>query len=180
MRAGEDRVETVQGRIETPYECFLPVTYIEDADERMMIYKRLAGTGKYEAIDAIEEELIDRFGPLPEPARYLMDLTRVKFLASGLGVVLVQIRAAGHRSATPEALRQAAEVPRDPSTAPRSVPELGMPRTVSSASPTGWGRAVEPRSWSLPREKRSHRSNVDDLWKLLGHVCCSSQGRPLA
>jgi hypothetical protein len=121
VRDGDEHVEPVPCRIETPYECFLPVTYIDDADERMMIYKRLAGAGKPEALDPIEEELVDRFGALPDPARYLIDLTRVKKLASGLGIALVQIREKG-RKAQSEALAQAAEVPNVPSRAPRSVP----------------------------------------------------------
>jgi len=148
MRAGEEHVEIVPCRIETPYECFLPVTYIDDADERMMIYKRLAGTAKTEVIDAIEEELVDRFGALPTPARYLLDLTRVKLLAGGLGVALVQIREKGFRSHIPEALQQAAEVPRELSSAPRSVPRAShgsnrLKRIAAQMGPVGGTSTLE-------------------------------------
>jgi transcription-repair coupling factor (superfamily II helicase) len=37
--------------------------------ERLSLYKRLANCEKADAIDAMQEELIDRFGKLPDAAK---------------------------------------------------------------------------------------------------------------
>jgi transcription-repair coupling factor (superfamily II helicase) len=79
-------------KIESPYAYYMPDTYIEDADERMMIYKRMAKLSSIEALESIEAELIDRFGEPPGPARYLLDLTAIKVLAGLQGIALVRFR----------------------------------------------------------------------------------------
>src|SRR4029077_2059829 len=49
----------------------LPATYCSDVHERLSLYKRLADAVSLEGLDALQEELIDRFGDLPEAARVL-------------------------------------------------------------------------------------------------------------
>jgi len=64
----------------------LPEDYCSDIHERLVLYKRLATADEAEAIDAIIEELVDRFGPLPEPARALVESHRLRLAAKPLGV----------------------------------------------------------------------------------------------
>jgi transcription-repair coupling factor (superfamily II helicase) len=113
--------EPPQCRVESPYDCFIPAEYIADPDERMMIYKRLAGMTEPEDVGAMNDELADRFGPAPSAVRNLLDLTQVKLLASSMGVVSVQIREPGRRAPLPEALKRAADVPRRPAPVPPGV-----------------------------------------------------------
>ena len=49
----------------------LPERYCSDVHERLVLYKRLAHAETTEELDALHEELIDRFGLLPEPAKVL-------------------------------------------------------------------------------------------------------------
>ena len=49
--------------------ALLPATYCSDVQERLSLYKRLADTETREQLDLLREELVDRFGELPEPAR---------------------------------------------------------------------------------------------------------------
>jgi transcription-repair coupling factor (superfamily II helicase) len=79
-------------RVEAPYNCYIPDRYVPDADERMMIYKRIAHMTEPEAAAALEEELRDRFGEPPLPAMNLVNLARVKLDAQALGIVMVQMR----------------------------------------------------------------------------------------
>ncbi|MEO8485694.1 MAG: transcription-repair coupling factor [Betaproteobacteria bacterium] len=64
----------------------LPEQYCSDIHERLVLYKRLATAENPEGVDAIVEELVDRFGPLPEPAHALVASHRLRLSAKPLGV----------------------------------------------------------------------------------------------
>jgi transcription-repair coupling factor (superfamily II helicase) len=67
----------------------LPATYCSDVHERLSLYKRLADAASLEGLDALQEELIDRFGDLPEAARALIECHRVRIAARPLGVTRI-------------------------------------------------------------------------------------------
>src|SRR3954470_24402767 len=69
--------------------ALLPDTYCSDVHERLNIYKRLADGQSREELEALQEELVDRFGPLPDPARALMHCHEVRLAARPLGVLRV-------------------------------------------------------------------------------------------
>ncbi len=71
----------MESRIEMKGEAFLPPDYVEVASDRVDIYKRLIEAKTMPAIDDLEREVLDRFGPLPEAARNLLDYVRIKMLA---------------------------------------------------------------------------------------------------
>ena len=60
--------------------------YCSDVHERLVLYKRLANCETTDELDALHEELVDRFGPLPEPARALLACHRLRILGKPLGV----------------------------------------------------------------------------------------------
>jgi transcription-repair coupling factor (superfamily II helicase) len=69
--------------------ALLPDSYCSDVHERLSLYKRLADTESQDALDLLREELVDRFGELPEAARALLDCHRVRITARPLGVARV-------------------------------------------------------------------------------------------
>jgi transcription-repair coupling factor (superfamily II helicase) len=69
--------------------ALLPATYCSDVHERLSLYKRLADADTPESLDLLREELVDRFGELPEPARALIECHRVRIAARPLGVARV-------------------------------------------------------------------------------------------
>jgi transcription-repair coupling factor (superfamily II helicase) len=69
--------------------ALLPAAYCSDVHERLSIYKRLADAESREALDSLREELVDRFGELPEPARALLACHQVRLAARPLGVARV-------------------------------------------------------------------------------------------
>jgi len=69
--------------------ALLPATYCSDVHERLTLYKRLADAGSLETLEALQEELVDRFGQLPEAARALIECHRVRIVARPLGVARV-------------------------------------------------------------------------------------------
>ncbi|HXV14406.1 MAG TPA: transcription-repair coupling factor [Candidatus Krumholzibacteria bacterium] len=94
---GEAHEEAPPCRVEAPYSCYLPDRYVSDADERMLLYKRIARMADPDEAVALGDELRDRFGEPPPPAQMLIDLAHIKLEASRLGVVMVHLRDPGHR-----------------------------------------------------------------------------------
>ena len=72
--------------------CFLPHEYIGDGRLRIEFYRRIAQAVSAEEINALRQELRDRFGPLATAAELLLQLTVLKLLAGELGVALVETR----------------------------------------------------------------------------------------
>jgi transcription-repair coupling factor (superfamily II helicase) len=64
----------------------LPEAYCNDVHERLVLYKRLASCETAAEIDAVQEELVDRFGPTPEPAQALLACHRLRLVARPKGV----------------------------------------------------------------------------------------------
>src|SRR6187551_335961 len=69
---GETHEEIPPCRVETPYSCYLPDRYVADADERMLLYKRIARMTHPDEAIALSDELRDRFGDPPPPAQMLL------------------------------------------------------------------------------------------------------------
>jgi len=75
--------------------ALLPETYVPDVHLRLVLYKRIASAADSQALDDLVAELTDRFGPLPEPARCLMRVARLKSRAAPLGIRKIDASAAG-------------------------------------------------------------------------------------
>ena len=58
----------------------IPETYVPDLDLRLGLYRRLSLIEKRADIDAFAAELADRFGPLPEEVKHLMEVVEIKGL----------------------------------------------------------------------------------------------------
>jgi transcription-repair coupling factor (superfamily II helicase) len=78
---------TTEINLHTP--ALLPSNYVADVHERLVIYKRLANCEDEEALTRLREEMIDRFGPLPEQTRALLETHRLRILGKPLGVARI-------------------------------------------------------------------------------------------
>jgi transcription-repair coupling factor (superfamily II helicase) len=78
--------------VELTLDAYLPPEYVMDEVERVDLYRRASGTASLAEVDDLAEELADRFGELPEPARNLLGLSRVKLLAREAGATSVTYR----------------------------------------------------------------------------------------
>ncbi|MBN8808280.1 MAG: DEAD/DEAH box helicase [Sphingomonas sp.] len=72
----------------------LPVEWIPDTDIRLSLYVRLARMTGVADIDAFEDELADRFGPLPPPAEALVARARIRSAARLVGIARIDAGAA--------------------------------------------------------------------------------------
>ncbi len=69
--------------------ALLPDAYCGDVHMRLSLYKRLATAQKPEHIDALLEEITDRFGKLPPQGQTLFDVHRLRVLAKPYGVTKI-------------------------------------------------------------------------------------------
>ena len=69
--------------------ALLPSDYCGDVHLRLSFYKKLASAKKTDQIDALLEEIIDRFGKLPPQAQTLIDVHRLRVIAKPYGVAKV-------------------------------------------------------------------------------------------
>ena len=73
-------------KVELPITAHLPVEYLPAERLRLDLYRRMADAAQASDLDAIVEELVDRFGQLPEPANTLIDVARLRVRAKELGL----------------------------------------------------------------------------------------------
>ncbi|HMH19834.1 MAG TPA: transcription-repair coupling factor [Burkholderiales bacterium] len=71
------------------FPALLPASYCGDVHERLVLYKRFANCDSAERVEAMQEELVDRFGDLPPAARALIESHRLRILGRALGVARV-------------------------------------------------------------------------------------------
>ncbi len=82
---------TTEINLHTP--ALLPDEYCGDIHQRLVLYKRLANCTTAEELDDMYQELIDRFGLLPPPAKTLLDCHRLRIAAKPLGIIKVDASA---------------------------------------------------------------------------------------
>ena len=83
MRLGEDNADLVDEwspQINIGAAVLIPEEYVTDLNVRMSLYRRLAGVEDRAEIDQFAAELIDRFGPLPDEVKQLLDIVAIKRL----------------------------------------------------------------------------------------------------
>ena len=73
-------------QIDTDFELLYPDEYINNISERLNLYNELGTIKDEDALLAYEMKLIDRFGPLPEEAKALLNSIRIKWIATHMGI----------------------------------------------------------------------------------------------
>lgn len=73
-------------QIDTDLPLSLPNTYVENISERINLYRELDGLKTEQTLVDYEERLTDRFGAMPEEALELMQVVRLKWVCSRLGI----------------------------------------------------------------------------------------------
>ncbi|MFJ6023090.1 DEAD/DEAH box helicase [Brevundimonas sp. NPDC092305] len=86
---GEADPEALRPKLNLPVRGSLPEDYIPDPVVRINLYARLAQLTTADGIDALHEEIEDRFGPLPDAAEALVGSARLTALAVAAGVTEV-------------------------------------------------------------------------------------------
>ena len=78
---GQEVLPEIQTRIDLKVSVKIPPDYVPEENQRLSVYKRISSLKLDSEMDALREELEDRYGPLPEEVERLLDYMRVRRLA---------------------------------------------------------------------------------------------------
>ncbi|TGE34134.1 transcription-repair coupling factor [Desulfosporosinus sp. Sb-LF] len=87
---GEKVEEVIEPSIELQVDAFLPNSYVADGQIKASLYQRLAMVGDEEQLGEMVDELVDRFGTPTREVEHLIEIIRIKLLASSLKVEQIQ------------------------------------------------------------------------------------------
>jgi transcription-repair coupling factor (superfamily II helicase) len=77
--------------LDLPLKAYIPEEYVSDVETRLSLYQRLSRVDKPEQIEAIKDELNDRFGALPLEVKNLLYALKIKLLATRAGIESISI-----------------------------------------------------------------------------------------
>jgi len=72
--------------IDLQISALIPSDYLDDVNTRLIFYKRIASAKNNAALRDLQEEMIDRYGLLPEATKNLCKITELRFMAEKLGI----------------------------------------------------------------------------------------------
>ena len=75
--------------------ALLPEDYLPDVHLRLIHYKRIANAADAEALEELQIELVDRFGPLPPAAKNLFRIARIKLRAAAMRIRKIEANSTG-------------------------------------------------------------------------------------
>ncbi|MDO4240872.1 TRCF domain-containing protein, partial [Micrococcus sp.] len=88
---GEEDTGPAEVKVELPVNAHLPHDYVPGERLRLEMYRSLATATDDAAVDAVVEEMQDRYGPLPEPVQALVAVARFRNRARAAGVTEVML-----------------------------------------------------------------------------------------
>ncbi|MBM7569333.1 transcription-repair coupling factor [Paenibacillus sacheonensis] len=84
--AVEEPVKEVSTVIDMSIDAYLPSSYIYDSIQKIEIYKKVAAVRTFEEGDDLRDELVDRFGDLPQSVDNLLSVARLKVFGAVCGI----------------------------------------------------------------------------------------------
>ena len=92
--AGTAPVPQAEIRVELPIDAHLPEDYVSRSDLRLEAYRKLANAGtepETAAVDAVQAEWEDRYGPIPPPVKALLSVARLRTACVARGITEVTV-----------------------------------------------------------------------------------------
>lgn len=86
---GEHREEAVETTIELKVDGYIPKKYIKNEEQKVEIYKRISSIMNKQDYSDVLEEIIDRFGEIPDEVTNLLKISYIKSLCSRAKIVAV-------------------------------------------------------------------------------------------
>src|SRR5690606_26663655 len=93
----EDAVRDRGAEVLLNVPALIPEDYLPDVHTRLMLYKRVSSARNGEELRELQVEMIDRFGLLPDPVKYLFATAELKLQAGALGIRKLDLGASGGR-----------------------------------------------------------------------------------
>ena len=90
---GEEVIEEVQTSVDLRLDIQIPEHYIDDANLRLWLYKRIASAPDPEELKRLDEEIVDRFGRYPRPVSNLFEYARLRLRAGPFRILSLDRKA---------------------------------------------------------------------------------------
>ncbi len=92
LMSGDSAPKLVPSDVTIDIPNYLPDDYVVSQDAKIDVYKRLARMAEPREIEAMRQELRDRFGPLPAPADAMLALAQLRIIGGALGIEGILVR----------------------------------------------------------------------------------------
>ncbi|MFD0717131.1 transcription-repair coupling factor [Paenibacillus sp. GCM10027626] len=83
---GQPPEKEITTSIDMSVDAYLPSSYIYDSIQKIEIYKKVATARSLEEAEDLRDELIDRFGDLPQSVDNLLTVSRLKMIGAACGI----------------------------------------------------------------------------------------------
>ncbi|MBW1712078.1 MAG: transcription-repair coupling factor, partial [Deltaproteobacteria bacterium] len=88
---GQAPVERIEPEINLPYSAYLPADYVAEPNQRLLLYRRLSAIEDEAQLADLIAEMTDRFGPLPQEAKHLTEVIKIKLDLRRAGVTRLDV-----------------------------------------------------------------------------------------
>jgi transcription-repair coupling factor (superfamily II helicase) len=168
---GEDIEDDVRANVNLRVDLRIDETYVPDMNQRLMLYRKIAAARRFEEIERVIAEAVDRYGPLPDSVRNLADYGQIRIMADRLGIESIDregrtvvIKFGARTKLDPIRLVTLVQQRSDLMLAPPSAVKLdlggGTPPPKPQSPPM---RSVPPRS-RQERGKRTKETGAPPSW----------------
>jgi Transcription-repair coupling factor (superfamily II helicase) len=82
-----DKIDTT---VDLKLDAYISSFYIEEEEQRIEIYRKISSVENKEDIEELTDELIDRYGDIPQPVLNLMTISYIRYLASKNNIISIQ------------------------------------------------------------------------------------------
>lgn len=89
LKGEQPPVKEIQPSLELQVDAFISDQYVADARQKIDAYKRIIGIRSLADAEDVAEELVDRFGSMPDPVKNLVDLARIKVQCTDVGITSI-------------------------------------------------------------------------------------------
>jgi transcription-repair coupling factor (superfamily II helicase) len=89
---GEEVAPEIHSSLNLGLDLRIPADYITDENQRLRAYKRIAQATEATERDKVEQELADRYGPVPDDVRRLLQYSGLKTAAEKIGIEAIDRR----------------------------------------------------------------------------------------
>ena len=83
--------------VEIHAPTLIPSYYLPDVHTRLIMYKKIAAALSQDDLDLIMEEMVDRFGAIPDSTKTLFEVTKMKLKVQPLGISKIDLGSNGGR-----------------------------------------------------------------------------------
>ena len=87
---GEEAPSEIDAQLNLGLNIRIPAEYIAEENQRLRMYKRVAGVENEEQLAEVSGELTDRYGKAPAPVDHLLEYAALRLLSKRLGVAAIE------------------------------------------------------------------------------------------